>query len=211
MNLLKHRLCALAAGAALAVPGVAGAATDLVANGSFENVPFSLGSGSFCYTGLDCAGAVPSWSGAFVLMQSTSSPWSATPNTPADQYHVGLQGDGSYFEQQISFAAPGFYQLSWYDAGRSNISGNQIYAASLAGMVSSNFTTTGQAWGPQSFLFYVDTAGVQTLRFQGYVAGDNTTFIDNISLVSAVPEPSTWAMAIAGLAASVAVARRRRT
>jgi hypothetical protein len=211
MNLLKHRLCALAAGAALAVPGFAVAAPDLVANGSFEDVPFSLGSSSFCYTALDCAGAVPSWSGDFVLMQSTSSFWNATPNTPADQYQIGLQGEGSYVQQQVSFTAPGFYQLSWFDAGRSNISGNQVYAVSIAGMVSSNFTITGQAWGPQSFLFRVDTAGVETLRFEGYTPGNHTTFIDNISLVTAVPEPSTWAMAIVGLAASAAATRRRRT
>ena len=213
MNLHKHRLCALAVGVALAVPGLAGAATDEIGNGSFEEVPFSLGGNSYCYTAFApaCAGALPSWSGNFVLMQSTSSPWGATPNTPADQYHVGLQGEGSYVEQQVSFTAPGLYRLSWFDAGRSNASGDQAYTASIAGTVFSGFTTTGQAWGRQSFLFSVGTTGLETLRFEGYSAGDNTSFIDNISLITAVPEPSTWAMAIVGLAASAAMARRRKT
>jgi PEP-CTERM motif len=60
----------------------------------------------------------------------------------------------------------------------------------------------------QSFTFTTSTAGNLTFENAG---GDNVGLIlDNITVASAIPEPTTWAMMILGFAGVGFMAYRRR-
>lgn len=61
----------------------------------------------------------------------------------------------------------------------------------------------------QSFIATSETSLVQFAVKHGGVGG-NFLFVDDVSLVSIVPEPESWAMLIAGFGLIGAAARRRR-
>jgi len=196
----------VAASAALSMGGAAQAA-NLVTNGSFEDPGFALPAGSYCYLGgpYDC-GSVNGWSGYFPLMLSTSGPW-GNPNTPAGDVLIGIQG-GSYAEQTLNLAA-GTYTLSWIDAGRGNYGGpTETYQVVVGGnLMSVESVNYGAPWTAKSLTF--TATGATVLRFAGQTNYDATAFIDNV-VVTAVPEPGTYALLMAGLGLMGLVARRRK-
>ena len=59
-------------------------------------------------------------------------------------------------------------------------------------------TASGSDFTLESIMADV-VAGTNTLTFIGLAAGDHTAFIDNVSVMT-VPEPSTWAMMLLGIA-----------
>ncbi len=214
MKSFKLLTLALGLAASALTPAFAGLSNDLVANGSFEDSPPALSGsdGSYCYQNsatYQCNYLVPAWDGAMPVMSSTSGPWSATSDKPTDAIQIGLQND-SHISQSISILTPGLYTLSWSDAGRAGYN-EQSYAVAFGGVTLVTLTTTpGQAWGAHSVTFGA-LAGNQTLSFTGLNTwGDSTTFIDNISMTAAVPEPTTWALMLGGLIAVGSVARRRQ-
>jgi hypothetical protein len=213
MNPIRHLSSTVAVALCALAPAISFADPNLVANASFESVPFAMSGydGSYCYEGgsiYACAGALPDWSGAFPIMTSQSGAWSATPDTASDHFQIGLQNN-SFIAQTIQIATPGSYTLTWSDAGRPYY-GNENYDVSFGSTtLATEGTYGGQAWGVHSVTFTA-TAGAQLLQFQGLnTTGDSTAFIDNISLTAAVPEPSSWVLMIAGIALGVSVVRRR--
>lgn len=214
MNNLKRLTLTLAAALLAMAPALSQASTNLVANGSFENVPFAMSGydGSYCYLNsatYTCAAQLPGWEGSVApMMTSTSGAWSATKNTPSDLFQIGLQNN-SFIGQSVAVASAGSYLLSWSDAGRPGY-GTEHYQVSFGGTVLDTLTTVGgQGWSLHSATF---TAGIgtQLLTFQGLnTSGDSTAFIDNVSLTAAVPEPSTWALMMGGIAGLGFMSRRR--
>ena len=197
----------VAAMAALSFAGTAQAA-NLVTNGSFEDTGFNLQAGSYCYlNGPYACGSVNGWTGAFPLMASNSGPW-GNPNTPAGDFLIGIQGT-SHAEQALTLAA-GTYTLSWIDAGRGNYGGpTETYQVSVGGNVlSTESVNYGAGWTAKSLTF--TTAGNTTLSFSGQTNYDATAFIDKVSVTTAVPEPETYAMLMAGLGLLGFIARRRK-
>jgi hypothetical protein len=140
-------------------------------------------------------------------MSTSSGPWGATPNTAADLFQIGLQRTSS-FGQAITTSA-GAYTLSWSDAGRNGYF-DETYQVSFGGNVLGTASVVaGQAWGTHSISF-ASAGGSQLLQFQGLTNdADATAFIDNVSLTTAVPEPSTWALMFAGVATLFFVNRKR--
>ncbi len=204
----KKILAAVAAAMVAMSTGASAQSTNLVVNGSFEDVSFSLPAGSYCYLGgpFEC-GTVTGWTGLFPLMASNSGPW-GNPNTSAGNYLIGIQGT-SHAEQTLTLTA-GTYTLAWSDAGRGNYGGpTETYQVIVGGNVlSTESVNYGAAWTNKSLTF--TTTGNTTLSFAGQTTSDSTAFIDNVSVTAAVPEPGTYAMLMAGLGLLGVLARRRK-
>lgn len=61
------------------------------------------------------------------------------------------------------------------------------------------YSTPPSSWTPESLTFFAGVSGSETITFSVANTGyDQSVGIDNLS-VSPVPEPSTWAMMLAGL------------
>jgi MYXO-CTERM domain-containing protein len=203
----------LLAGAVLALAS-ATASANLLSNGSFESHSTGIGSTGYCYLGSSCSGSLTDWSASAPIIGSHSGPW-GTPSSlggwSASQGSalIGLQ-NASWVEQSLTLAA-GTYTLSWLDAGRSGYY-NTSYQVKLDGSAIGSYSTVaGEAWGTNSLTFTVGASGTHLLRMQGLAINpDGTAFIDNMTLTSAVPEPGTASLGLAGLALLAGLARRRR-
>ena len=195
------------------LPAQASVPVSPLLNGSFELNTAGVGSTGYCYLGGSCAAnALSNWSGTAAVIGASSSPWQ-TPSAIAGWSSawgdtvVGLQ-NASYIEQTVSFSG-GQVSLSWADANRYGYA-NAQYQVWLDGNALGTFNTVvGGSWATHSLSFNA-TAGLHTLRWQGVaIASDATAFVDNLS-VTAVPEPASALMALAGLGLIGGLARRRR-
>jgi len=98
-----------------------------------------------------------------------------------------LQGSGQ-ITQSVSGWAAGTYQVSFEAAQRGNNGGsNQDFAVLVDGAVVSTFRPTGKPYQSYSTASFTVTAGAHTIAFQGLnsVGGDNTAFLDQVSIASA--------------------------
>jgi hypothetical protein len=193
------------------------ASTNLLTDGNFESTGLSFASSSYCYAGNVAAPqcnapsyAVNGWTGTTpVFLQSGSGPW----GTPSDQAHTGIDLGGvvaavqgtSALSSTFSFIAGDVYTLSWADAGRTNYGYTQTYSVTAGDQLIGDFTTNAGHWNTHSFTF--TATGADALVFQGLVASDSTSFIDNVS-VTAVPEPTALLMMAVGTLGLLAWRRR---
>ncbi len=98
-----------------------------------------------------------------------------------------LQGSGQ-ITQSVSGWAAGTYQVSFEAAQRGNNGGsNQDFAVLVDGAVVSTFRPTGKPYQSYTTASFTVTAGAHTIAFQGLnsVGGDNTAFLDQVSIASA--------------------------
>ena len=137
------------------------------------------------------------------------------PNAPEGQQVAVLQSLG-FFSQDISGFAAGSYSFSFQAAQRGNYqNGGQDFAVLLDNTVLGVFAPTSTSYETLTTLAAPVTAGTHTLTFRGLdtVGGDNTAFIDGVTVSpAAVPEASTTAslglMLALGLG-GLAVARKK--
>lgn len=196
----------LAIAALLSVPAFATAATNLVVNGSFESYPVANGD----------------WT-----IYTTPNGWTTGPGGVEIRNNVaGTAADGvryaeldanynSEISQTINTGANQSLLLSFFYAPRAGVStlsnpidvlwnGTSIGTYSGDGTVNSN-------WYNVSLFLTGDGDGSNILKFRASGTSDSYGgSLDNIS-VTAVPEPETSAMLLAGLGLLAAVARRRKT
>jgi hypothetical protein len=223
MNTWHHRIASTTAaiavllGTAMQAQAFAPAPTEYVKNGNFET---GSDNGEFCYLNATSC-TVSDWSsagGGTVNIDSNSGAWN-NPSalagwSPDGLGHViGLQGTTT-FSQNLTLPSSGTYHLSWVDAGRNAAPTlanpvNALYTVSFAGALLNTFTVNiGQSWQSHGLDFFADGPGL--LQFAGInQGGDGTAFIDRVSVTSAVPEPETYAMLLAGLGALGFMGRRR--
>lgn len=202
---------------AVTVAGVsagASASTELTSNGNFETgtfagwTTFPGGVQSIVSPGgFDAAGSAAklsaTGSAAFTLIKQANL--FAGFLTPGQEVTVSFDAKGSFFPGGVFFAEV-FGELSGGGTSSSVIlSGGPLFPSVWT---SYSFTTT----------LGNDVSGGVTAQFKvangaGVDVGTSELFLDNVSVmgaVTAVPEPETYAMLLAGLACVGGIARRRR-
>lgn len=195
----------IAIAALLAAPLLASAA-NLVQNGSFE------------------ADAMPN--GSWSIYPSLTG-WTGTPNIELRDNVAGAAYDGLNFVeldtysnsgmfQDIATTAGAHYTLSFaYSArpGTGNTNDiNVLWNGSLVQALAGSNPTGAHQWSVYN-LDVIGGAGA-TSRLTFNAAGVSDSYggsLDAVSLTSAVPEPQTYALLLAGLGAVFFLARRRKS
>ena len=231
MRHLKIALAGLAASLSLA--GAPVQAASILSDGGFESQ--GLTTSNYCYFGFASAGNPACGAGAWTggnsanfggggLQIESNGAWPGQPSPDGTRYGF-VQMTGS-LSQVFTPSQTGDYLLTWIDAGRPAgcCGGNQGYlvfiddGSSLSPVLYDGTTTTSQPWTARTADFSITLLGgtTYTLTFQGLEAvTDQTSFIDAVSLdlapPSAVPEPASWALMIAGFGLVGSAMRRRAT
>jgi len=107
------------------------------------------------------------------------------------------------------------YQLDFKIAGEGSCCGTQSVFVDFigSGTAGQTFTATSatanywKSWSQEGMLF---TAGASSVTVQFTYTGRYDMGLDDVQLTAAVPEPASYALMLAGLAAVAATARRRR-
>jgi PEP-CTERM motif len=187
---MRKLLVGAAFAAMMAAAEQADAATNLVANGSFETGDFTGWTqfGDTSYTGVAY--------GCFDLGCPTDGSYLA--------YFGSVNGVGGI--SQALATGPGEYKVSF---ALSNDSG-YFFSADLGSTNLTNFGTVG-SFGTTLYSFTVAATGPETLSFGFYNPPAYYT-LDNVSVTAVVPEPATRAMMVLGFAGlGFAGYRARRT
>jgi hypothetical protein len=156
----------------------------VISNFSFE-LP-SLGAGNYQYNPSGGSwtfnGASPSGSGIVANGSGFSN-----PNAPLGVQAAFVQEHGQ-FSQTITGLKPGTnYSLAYSAAQRSGANGGQSWNVLIGGTVIQSNSPGGTSYADYSANF-VAAAASETLTFAGtdLAGGDNTVFIDNVSIASSL-------------------------
>jgi len=177
-------------------------------NGSFEVPTFSgtfqtIDAGSTALTGWDVV------SGSVDLINTYWTPFHGA-------YSIDLNGNGvGSIQQTFDTVANQTYTVTFAMAGNTDGGGNKIITAGVTSGDAYTFNITGHThasmgWETRSFSFVAEGAS-STLYFSGYAGnGPYGAALDNVT-VSAVPEPETYGMLLAGLGLVGYMARRKKS
>lgn len=203
---MKHLMFGIASVAMMTAATPSLAATQIFYS-DFENVPGGPGAGSFT-----TVGTADGWTGApNIELQNNVA---GAPAANGGNVFVELDSNGNS-SMSRTIAATGTYDLSFLYSARPNVpagsNGISVFLNNVLLTPPGNLDLGGggaTAWAEYTARFTA-TAG-STLTFAATGTSDSLGgYVDNIGL-SAVPEPSTWALMILGFGAVGGAMRRRR-
>ena len=216
---MRKALLTAAAMAALASAPAAHAATELLVNGGFDDIGGATpeGWGGLTYYAGGPA-TLPGWTveAGSVDLTDTNSAWGPAAS---GQYSLDINGwsQGTIAQSfgtvlgrlyTVSFAysrnpanAP-FTATASVSAGGEDLDVTALGDGSFGGL-------SNMAWERASFTF-TGTGETETIRLASGIGGNAGVFFDDVSVSTAVPEPSSWAIAIMGFGLMGAALRRRR-
>jgi hypothetical protein len=215
---------AAAAVMALAIAAPASASTNLLANGSFEEIgvgaaPEGWGGLTYYVDGTHPGHVLlPGWdvTAGSVDLTGTHTTWG--PAATGD-YSLDINGwDAGTISQSFDTTVGQIYTVAFVYSRNAAGAPNPATADVSAGgnvfhVTAPNdtglFGTGGHMlWQAGGFSF-VGT-GHDTIQLQATVPGNGGVFFDDVSVSGGVPEPATWALMIGGFGLMGAALRRRR-
>lgn len=226
---LKSTAVSLALASTLLAQSAQAQIIELVTNGSLTGpvgnalVPAGWQNGVSGTTFASTVDTLDTTHNVGVLNYGFAAPASESPDKGT---WAGLANNGRAQNEKLSQIISDFiigktYTLSWYDANfgiddsviyKAN---NSILASLLGSSGSFSFTGTqsnlGDGWNKNTFTF-TPTETQYTLVFSSATRAKSYLSIDGISIttdVTAVPEPSTWALLLFGLLTIGALARKQ--
>ena len=194
--------------ALLASPLASFAGGNLLTDGGFEDA--AVGAGSYAiFNGT----SVPGWTAG----NEIEVRYNVAGTAEEGHNYVELDANSnSSMSQSFATVVGGVYDLSFYYSNRAGTdaatNGLTFSAGSLSGtapLLAAN-NTGDNVWSLYSTTFTA-TSTTTTLAFAAAGTSDSYgSSLDNISVTAAVPEPETYALMLAGLAAMGYFVRRRR-
>ena len=213
-------LLALAAATALAGPV---GAVELLVNGGFESPAAPTGNFTRYFGGQTFTG----WSvlgNDVIVINSSYSESGLVFNANSGLNSIDLTGAGNTGPNngiaQTIATVPGTYKLSFFVGNASPTGGNggnytqpstlnlSINGGPVQSFTNADNTSNVINWKKFTVSFFTEVP--TTLTFTNGTVGDNMLGLDDVSLTSAVPEASTWAMLILGFSFVGIAARRRK-
>lgn len=195
------------------VAGIAGpaAAANLIVNGGFENTGFG-GTGSYYNVGAGGDHAVPADFGFAVPVNNVDIIANGV-------YAPALAGGGAYNLDLVGYGSTGQIAQTFATKLGKTYAVSLQYAQNGSGRVadvSVNGTAIGTLIGTGAFQTFngsfVGTGAPVTFAVTETVGGDNAGIVlDNISVSTAVPEPASWTLMVAGFGLVGFAYRRRST
>ena len=180
--------------------GSARADTNLLSDGDFESFASQVADGG--YTAITAGSNLGAWS---VSGQSVdlirSDGYGRIAGVSVDL--AGTPGPG-YISQNFNAVAGTTYQLNW-DYSKNGAGADMVVSV---GDMSSTFTpASGIAHGSLSWT--ATSSGLQSVMFGTSSPSNMGPTLDNVTLTAAVPEPSSYALLMAGIGCVGLVTRRR--
>lgn len=226
MNLRRNAKLALVATALLS--SAAGASTNLIVNGSFEDISSDPGIQHVANGSWSVLSVLPGWTTTFgagieVRRNVAGAAQNGVQFVELDS-HSSIAGkpasynSNSSMAQSVTTASGQRYTLSfWYSprpgtaAMGSDTNDLGVYwnGAQLGGTLTGVNNSGSNQW--QQYTYTVVGHGLDILSFSAL--GKQDTYggsLDNVSLITAVPEPDRLAMLLVGLGMLGTVARRRQ-
>ena len=207
---MKKFCYAMAAAAALTVSSAANAAITV----TFNDGNGGLSAGETSYATFDDASSTGGVTGSGYIIQSGSNNSGADPavGDQGDPYLSVLGGGNANFSFAGGLSSLGLdygsadayntFILFLSDGTTSSYTGQDLINIGLADGNQTEPRTNGR--------LTFTTGGDVFITGLRLVSGRNSLEIDNIGVVSAVPEPGTWAMMLLGFGAIGFTMRRRR-
>jgi len=148
-----------------------------------------VGAGQFKY---DPTGSPWVFTGGAGISSNKSGFTSSNPPALQGGQVAFLQGTGS-FTQSVANWAAGSYVLLYDAAQRGNFGvSKENFEVLIDGSVVGTFTPSSTSYQGYSTAAFTVTAGAHTIEFKGLdsAGGDNTTFLDQITVAPSIGDPS---------------------
>jgi hypothetical protein len=205
------KLAASAVAALIALGGAsAHATTNLIVNGDFSNP--NVGSGWGDFTGVGWSSNDPSTPGAIEIGNSPIYGLPCASVTVCQNAEVNANAFDVLFQTVTGLTEGKSYNLSYLYGGRTSGGPDTMDVTFGSASVATNTGSIG-VWTPNSYIVTA-TDSSMTLAFASRTTDGLPSYGNEITDVSltAVPEPTTWAMMLLGLGgigATMRMARRK--
>lgn len=219
MNASSYKKFAALFAVAIAAAGSASASTNLVVNGSFEQN--SISSSWAPVSAVNGWSSSASGNSAFEIQKgATQGGEGGFISKAADgiQY-LELNTDRlTSISQNVSTGSNGLYSLTFSYAGRpdANAAYNSemnVYWNNALLNTSGALVATNGVWTTYTYNNLAATSALTSLKFSSIGPVQQSTYgsyLDNVSITAAVPEPSTYGMMLLGLGLVGFMARRKK-
>ena len=194
--------------ALLAAPAMSFAAgPELVTNGSFEAYAGTAFISGYAKVSAG-AGSLTGWTVGDTSVDIIKGNFGAVSGYSIDM--LGTPGPGSIWQSLTTVIGQTYvlqFDMSSNRGGDNTSQGKELTIAGLGGASAHSFSALTAGVSHQSYAFTANSTAT-LLKFSSGPAGYSGSVLDNVS-VTAVPEPQTYALMLAGLGLVAGIARRR--